>query len=170
MTISKTKRVALCGIFGLFTALSAQAATSGTIILSGTQPGILEITVSTAPTAMALLISTDVVDQEIGTVTERSNQRAGYTVTLTSASAAASASANPSFTSLETTDVLPYVISYGGSPVTFVAGAPAVVSDMSAKTSGLGIVNIVTVSFDGESAFLDEAVYGDTLTFTIIAK
>ena len=147
------------------------AATTGTINLSGSEPGILEITVTAEPQASNLPLNTTVVDLKVGTVTERSNKKAGYTVTLGSANALASSSASPSFRSTETTDFLPYSLKYGGKAVAFSAGgAASVVSSVSAKTSAAGIVNIVSVSFDGASAFLDEAVYTDTLTFTIIAK
>lgn len=147
------------------------AATSGTISLSGSEPGILEITVTSEPQASSLPLNTTVVDLKVGTVTERSNKKAGYTVTLGSSSALEAGATGPSFRSSSTTDFLPYSLKYGGKAVAFSAGgAAALVSSVSAKTSAAGIVNVVSVSFNGAGAFLDEAIYTDTLTFTIIAK
>jgi len=168
-------RIRNTGILGAVVVLAAflmmTAATSGTISLSGSEPGILEISVTSDPQAANLPLNTTVVDLKVGTVTERSNKKAGYSVTLGSASALASGSAGPSFRSSETTDFLPYSLKYGGKAVAFSSGGSAsVVSNVSAKTSAAGVVNVVSVSFDGAGAFLDEAVYTDTLTFTIIAK
>jgi hypothetical protein len=147
------------------------AATSGTLSLTGNKPAILEITVTAEPVAANLPLAENVTDLPVGTVTERSNHQAGYTVTLSSANAMQKASTTASFRSAATQDFLNYSIKYGGVPVVFsAAGAAAVISSASAKTSSAGTVRTVTVSFDGASAFLDEAVYSDTLTFTIIAK
>lgn len=155
----------------IFCAAPTMADTSGTINLSGSEPGILEITAIAEPGAASLPLNTTVVDFKVGTVTERSNKKAGYTVTLSSANALTASSPGPSFRSVATPDFLAYSIKYGGKTVAFTAGgAAAVVSSVSAKTSASGTVNIVSVSFDGANSFLDEAVYTDVLTFTIIAK
>jgi len=148
------------------------AANTGTITLTGSEPVILQITVTSAPAASVLALNTLVTNLVVGTVTELSNKRAGYTVTLGSANALAGASATPTLISPQTTDFLAYTIQYGGVAVVFPAGgAPAVVSSVSAKTSATGTVNSVTISFDGTSKFLNEsAAYTDTLTFTIISK
>lgn len=170
MMFGNVKKIAFSVIIGLFFAFNVQAATTGSISLSGNQPVILEITVTTEPTAATLLLSADVTDQKVGTVVERSNKKAGYTVTLSSASAAATAASAPSFRSIETADTLTYTIKYGGASVVFVAGAPAEISSVSAKTSAVGISKDVTISYTGTSSFLDESVYTDILTFTILAK
>ncbi len=170
MMFGYDKKITIGVIIGLLFALNAQAATTGSISLSGNQPIILEITVTTEPTAATILLSTDVTDQKVGTVVERSNKKAGYTVTLSSASAAATASSTPSFRSIETVDTLAYTIKYGGAAVVFVAGAPAEISNMSAKTSAVGVSKDVTISYTGSSSFLDESIYTDVLTFTILAK
>lgn len=161
--------IAICII--LSAAFILTAVTSGTISLMGNEPGILEITVIAEPQAVNLPLDTTVVDFKVGTVIERSNKKAGYTVTLGSVNALAASSESPSFRSTETEDFLIYSIKYGGEAVSFSqGGSAAVVSNVSGKTTSDGIENIVSISFDGANSFLDEAVYTDTLVFTIIAK
>jgi hypothetical protein len=145
------------------------AATTGSIAISGSVPGILEISITSEAIAHSLPLTQTVSDLPVATVVERSNKKAGYTVELESANAKASGLAAPTLTSGETGDVLPYSIKYDGAPVTF-SGGSAVVSDTSAKTNASGVSKPVTISFSGASYFLDESTYGDTLTFTIIAK
>ena len=158
-------RVALAAMIGF----QASAATTGSIAISGSIPAIVEISISGESIAQNLPLTKTVSDLTVANVTERSNKKAGYTVVLESANAKGSGSSAPSLTSAETQDVLPYAIKYDGNPVNFTGGA-AVVSDASAKAGASGITKAVTVSFDGAAHFLDESVYGDTLTFTIIAK
>ena len=123
------------------------------------------------PTASNLPLNTTVNNLKVGTVVELSNDNAGYSVTLSSANASITGSTTATFRSAQVADFLPYTIQYGGAAVTFPpGGAAATVSSLSAKTSAAGSVKIVTISFDGASAFLNNAVYSDTLTFTIIAK
>jgi hypothetical protein len=151
-----------------FVAIPATAATSGSIALSGSIPAIMELVITSEPVANNLPLTTTVADLSVATVTERSNKKAGYTVTLESQSAKASG-ASPSFVSSESGDSLPYSIKYGGNAVAFVGGS-AVVSSTASRTTAAGVSKAVTVSFDGASYFLDESTYSDTLTFTIIAK
>jgi len=147
----------------------AFASPNASIAISGNVPAILEISVAAEPAASNLPLTTSVSDLPVATVTERSNKKAGYSVQLESANAVAAASAIPTFTSSETPDSLAYSIKYGGNAVTFQSGI-AMVSDVSAKTDASGTQRAVTLSFDGANSFLDESTYGDTLTFTIIAK
>jgi len=168
---SNSRKSTLALVFGLACVFALYPDTSGSISLSGNQLGILEISVTAEPTASDLPLDTTVVDLKVGTVTERSNKKAGYTVTLSSASALFAASFGPALRSSETADFLSYSIKYGGTAVAFpLSGIAVVVSNVSAKTTAAGTVNVVSVSFDGASAFLDEAVYADILTLTIIAK
>jgi hypothetical protein len=147
----------------------ASAATTASIAISGSVPAIIEISVTSEAISQNLPLTQNISDLPIATVVERSNKKAGYTVVLESANAKASGLAGPTLTSGETQDVLPYSIKYNGNAVNF-SGGSAVVSDASAKTDASGISKPVTVSYSGASYFLDESTYGDTLTFTIIAK
>ena len=150
---------------GLFAQLAGQ------IVLTGTVPEILNITVTPEPIAATLDLTATVNDLKIGTVTEFSNKLAGYTLTLESASAVAAGSAIATFEGVDVsnTDTMAYTIKYGGAAVTLVSGS-AVVSDTTTKTAGTGAANDVAISYDGAAAFLYEDSYTDTLTFTIAAK
>jgi hypothetical protein len=168
----KNMRKSALAIFaGLCFSLSLHAATTGTLLLTGTEPAILTITVTTNPAAVSLALNTNVTNLLVGTVTEQSNDTAGYTVTLSSANALALPSAVAFLKSTTTADTLPYTIQYSGAAVTFPGtGAAATISNVTAKTGASGITNNITVSFSGASANLGAAIYTDTLTFSIIAK
>lgn len=147
------------------------AATSGTITLSGTVPGVLEIAVTPNAAASDLDLTVDTVDLLVASVNERSNRKAGYTVTVTSANAAAIMSGQAFLRSadLANPDVLPYGLSYNGAPVVF-SGGSSVVSDTWARTSVAGVEKELRISYDGGAFFLNADDYADTLTFTIAAK
>ena len=161
--------IAIAVAFVALASIPAVAATSGSILLSGNVPAILEITVTPEPGITNLPITTTQSDLLVATVVERSNKHAGYTVTLQSSNMVAGGLASPTFKSAGTSDSLPYSIKYGGVPVTFSSGT-AVVSDVASRTDAAGTSKGLTISFDGANYFLDEATYSDTLTLTIIAK
>lgn len=166
----KHRMILLVVLFtGIATAAIAQS--SGSIVLQGTVPEILEITVTEEAAASSLDLTTSVTDLLVGTVVELSNKKAGYTVELESANAAATGSGDAFFKSADTanTDTLTYAISYGGAAVSLTSGT-ATVSDVTAKTASTGASNDVLISYDGASSFLYEDTYSDTLTFTITAK
>ena len=169
MKTSKTIRSILSGFVLLAASSLAFAAPNASILISGSVPAILEISVTAAPAASSLPLTTTVSNLPIATVVERSNKKAGYTVELSSANATASGAAIATLNSSESPDVLPYILRYAGNAVVF-QGGKAVVSDVSAKTNAAGTSRDVTISFDGASYFLDESTYSDTLTFTVIAK
>ena len=147
------------------------AATSGTIVLQGTVPVILEVIVTTDPAAGSLDLSQNVTDVLVGTVVERSNKKAGYTVTIDSTNAVNAGSNVARFESADPAnlDTLDFTISYGGVPVALSSGS-ATVSDQVVKTAAAGNSNEVRISYDGTTAFMYEDAYTDTLTFTITAK
>ena len=149
----------------------AGAETSGTLTLQGSVPGILQITVTPEAGASALDLSLDASNVAVATVVERSNKKAGYTVTLESANAAAGSAAEAYFSHTDPAveSSLEYSITYGGTAVTLTNGA-AVISDVSGKTDALGSAKTVAVSYNGASDFPYEGTYTDILTFTIAAK
>jgi hypothetical protein len=69
----------------------SNAATTGTVSPGGTVGGVLQITVTPQGTPSGLDLTAVGADVSIATVTERSNHKTGYTVTLTSANAVATA-------------------------------------------------------------------------------
>lgn len=162
-----------CWILAGMIAIAAPgfAATTGTLTLSGTVPGILEITVTPTASASALDLSIDVTDLPVATVNERSNRKAGYTVSVSSANALAAASDQAFLASADplNADTLEYTLSYDGVPVVLAAGT-AQVSDVWAKTPASGTDKELTISYNGTASFLNADAYADTLTFTITAK
>jgi hypothetical protein len=170
-TTNKANLIVLTAILALFAAPALSAATSGTLVLQGSVPGILEITVNAVAGASALDLSANAADVLVASVVERSNKKAGYTVSLESANAVAAAGSSATFKSTDPTnaDTLAYTISYGAAPVSLVAGL-ALVSDVSTKTAGTGTSREVRISYSGAGSFLFEGSYRDTLTFTITAK
>lgn len=149
--------------------LPAWGATTGTLSLSGFVPAVLEISVSPAAEAANLPIRDDVSGLPVASVLERSNKKAGYRVLLESASALARQGAGPVLRSAETNDVLAYSLTYDGVAVDLSSGS-ALITDAVARTGGAGVTKELAISFSGTSVFLDESTYGDTLTFTIVAK
>ncbi len=150
--------------------------TSGSIVLQGSVPQILEVTVTSTGDASSLDLSATVTTPlKVGTVVEKSNKKAGYTVTLESANAVSTGVNSAYFKSTDpsNTDTLDYTIYYDGSEVTL-SGGSAVVSDVSTKTDAGGSSKDVEITYDGASAFMYEDNYEDnyedTLTFTIAAK
>ncbi len=168
----KMTRVAMIAAVALVAfAAPSFAATTGTLTLQGTVPGILEIAVTPTAAASALDLTVNVTNLLVATVNERSNRKAGYTVSLSSANALA-ASANAAFLKSADAlnlDTLAYTLSYDGVPVALAAGV-AQVSDVSAKTPAAGTDKNLTISYNGAASFLNADGYADTLTFTITAK
>ncbi len=149
-------------------AAMAFSATTGSLIISGTVPQILEITVTAAAGSTTLDLTQNVSDMLIGDVVERSNVFAGYTVTITSANAGGGA---PHFKGVtpSNTDTLDYTLKYNGSPVTF-SGGSSLISDVNSKTITTGTSKALNLSYNGTVDFLNADTYSDTLTFTIAAK
>ncbi|MFQ3619719.1 MAG: hypothetical protein SNJ78_02130 [Spirochaetales bacterium] len=167
--IKKSSKITLLSVI-LVTAfvLPLVAQTTGNLVLTGTVPPILQITVTALPAASNLDLSTTAT-VSVATVLERSNKKGGYTVTVTSANAVAASAALPFFKSADpaNSDILAYSLTYGGAAVTFVSGS-ALVTDSNARTTGAGASKAVEISYTGD--FLYEDTYSDTLTFTITAK
>ena len=147
------------------------ASTTGTLTLSGTVPGILEIVVTPTAAASALDLTVNAANLAVASVNERSNRKAGYTVSLSSANAVAAAGNQAFLKSADALnlDTLAYSLSYNGAAVSLVAGS-AQVSDVWAKTPAAGTDKQLNISFNGAASFLNADAYADTLTFTITAK
>ena len=156
----------------VFAVGTVSAATEGTLVLQGTVPGVLEITVTPETGHDALDLSVNAADVKVATVLERSNKKAGYTVTLQSSNATTDSASTGMFKNTDPSYpdyTLGYSINYGGSAVSFTNGS-AVVADESSKTTGTGTSRDVSISYNGADDFPYEGTYTDTLTFTIAAK
>lgn len=158
-----TKVFSVLMMVSLLAGASAFAETTGTLTLTGTVPGILEITVAAEPAASLLDLSTDQSNLLVATVTSRSNKKAGYSIQLTSANNGALKSSDPA-----NGDQLSYSLSFDGVPVTL-SDSPASIFSESGKTTGTGTQKGVAISYTGSTSFLYEDSYSDTLTFTVVS-
>lgn len=141
--------------------LTAQAATTGTLLLQGVVAEELAITVTAEAGASALDLSASPTALKVATVNEVSNSNTGYTISAKST--------NGSLLKNGSLDQLAYQISYdGGSMVTLTT------SDQTVKTqSTAGVYDYdadVDIAYTGKAAAeMVEGTYSDTVTFTIAA-
>jgi hypothetical protein len=136
--------------------------TSGNLLLKGTVPQILQITVESLG-ADALDLSVAETGKVIANVTEKSNKKGGYSILLSSANNGVLKSGD-----VANTDTVPYQIAYGAfnaQPSTTPANAVTVAG----KTTGLGTIRDVLISYAAPASLLYADDYTDTLTFTISA-
>jgi hypothetical protein len=166
---SKRSRLLVAAVAILVSAIPAFAATTGTLTLTGTVPAVLDISVAAQPAAASLDLSVNQANLLIANVTERSNRKPGYTVSLQSSNAGAGTSFFFKSADVLNVDTLTYTLTYGGTPISLVAGS-ALITDATAKTSGTGVTKDLRISYSGAASFLNEDSYSDTLTFTITAK
>ena len=149
------------------------AATTGAVTPKGTVPAILEVTVTPTTGFDSLDLTAAVNNLEIAQVNERTNNKAGYTVTVDSTNGVADSLASGRFKSgtdpLGNTDTLDYTVTYGGSAAPLSNGS-GTVTNTTSKTTGTGVTNSVQITYDGTGSFLIADSYEDTLTFTIAAK
>ena len=168
----KSKQIVICAILiAVLGAGIATAQTQASITLQGTVPAILEISVN-AEAGINNLDLLQNLNMKIATAVERSNKRAGYTVTVSSANAQTAGAAAPFFkdsVDASNTEQLPYSISYDGTTASF-SGGSAVVSNQTTKTTGTGAAKEVRLIYNGADIFPSEGSYADTLTFTITAN
>jgi len=142
------KKIAIAVLMTVGTIGLVFAGTTATLTLQGNVPGVLDISVSPAANANNLDLTTDQSNLTVATVTERSNQKNGYTVTLQSANAAATGGNTAYFQSTDPTvaDTLNYTLSYGGTAVTFTSGL-ATITDTTGKTTGTGTTKNLNISY-----------------------
>ncbi|MEI6874618.1 MAG: hypothetical protein WCL50_05745 [Spirochaetota bacterium] len=144
--------------------MAAQTPTvkSGTLNISGVVPEIFELTVTPASDAANLTLTAVVTVHPIATIKERSNKKVGYTLVLTTTN-------NSTFKGTVSGETLAYTLKYAGNPVSFSLGS-ATLSNPTVKTTSSGSSNPLTISFDGDSNFLSEDTYTDTLSLTMTSK
>ena len=165
---NKVKALAVSAAI-LLAAIPSFAATTGTLTLTGTVPAVLDISVTAQPAASTLDLSATISGVSVASVTERSNRKPGYTVTLHSVNAGSGTTFLFKSADVTNTDSLAYTLTYGGSPVTLVSGS-ALITDATAKTPAAGVTKDLQISYNGAASFLNQDSYSDTLTFTITAK
>ncbi len=149
--------------------LSVFSATTGSLVLTGTVSGIMDLTVTPEPSASALDLINTQIGLKVATVNEKSNKAAGYTIKLESASAIAAGSDISSLIgTVGNSDTIDYALHYDSNFVVFENGI-ATITDSTQTTSASGVDKDLTISYSGDNS-LSEGSYSDTLTFTIAAK
>jgi hypothetical protein len=155
-------------LLGTVVAGLAQTA-SGTLTIQGTVASTVSITVAPLGGYNTLDIANGVSAQSVANITEKTNDKNGYTVAMTSLNAGGSGS---SLFLKDTAggsgnDTVPYSLTYNGSTVTFGSGS-ATLTDVSSRTAQAGVVKALAVTI--ASSWVNSAAYADTLTFTITGK
>lgn len=163
----KNLRNDLIALALIATGLTSLAATTGSIIPSGTVATSTSITVTSHAGYNTLDIATGFTDTVIASVNEKCNKKNGYTVTLQSANAGSTAQANLSGTG-DNTDTVNYSMKYGGTAVTLSSGS-ATVTSATAKTNGSGVDKDLSVTISS-GIWVNTDTYSDTLTLTIAAN
>jgi spore coat protein U-like protein len=164
-----TKRNVFTIIVALLVAVSGFSATTGTLLLTGTVSGVLDITVTADAAASSLDLTVSQTDLTVATINEKSNMATGYTVELESANSVADSSASAKLDGIGgVTDSLNYNIKYDGSDLTLVNGK-ALVTDTTLTTASVGVNKVLAISYTGDAG-LQAGTYNDTLTLTIAAK
>lgn len=148
------KLVVMIFILATFSVFGA----TSTLAIQGNVSGVLSIT---SPPSLVLdidpLVNTSQDSQEI-TITERSNNKTGYEVTI---------STENDFNLVQGSDSIPYDFVYGGVSYTTPTGS-VLVTDSSEKTIGLGTERIFKIEVLTD--FPVSGTYTDNLTFTIMNK
>jgi hypothetical protein len=138
---------------GFVTASFAQS--SAPLTISGNVAQSTTITIAAQPGYNALDLVNGAVAKLVGIATEKSNDKLGYTVTVSSLNAGSTAQAFLKGAIVGNADVVNYSIQYNGGGVTL-AGS---------RTPGTGVAKNLNVTFSG--AWLTADTYSDTLTLTI---
>ncbi|MBY0515836.1 MAG: fimbrial protein [Bacteriovoracaceae bacterium] len=148
-------------VLATLTFTSAFAATSGTLLLKGTVPRLLDITVTAAPIAATLPLNTTQTNTQVAVVNEKSNSKTGYKVSISSANLGKLVHESVS------TSVVNYSLRYNSSSVNLATGQTFTYSGAGSNNNNRN----VDISYTGIAHdLLIEGDYSDTVTFTIAAN
>jgi hypothetical protein len=141
---------------------TAFAGTNATLVLSGSVPKKLDISLDTNAVVLDLTTSKNLV--KIATVTEKSNSNTGYKVTIASANKGV-------LKRVGGTETFAYTLKYGSTPLT-AQGVTA--GDTIVGSSSAGLTNVnkdLAISYSGVAAeSMVEGSYEDTINLTIAAN
>lgn len=132
---------------------------TATLTITGIMPVITEVKVVTNSSASTLPLNLGATDLEIAVVTEKSNKKVGYTVSVTSTNSGV-------LKNLGTSDEIAYTLKYDTIPIDL--SAVSLVTNETKRTSSAGTPKSLTISFP--ASFIDDGSYTDIITFTIAAK
>lgn len=137
----------------LFT-LPAFSATSATLLLKGVVSPVLSVAIAPESAAANLDLSTSQTDLLVGTMTERSNNSTGYTLSFSSAN-------NGKL--INGAEYVSYTLKYGTTALTF----PQSISK--SFTNAAPINTDLKISYIGNDSLMS-GTYEDTVTVTITAN
>jgi len=149
-------------MLGFVTVSFAQS--SAPLTISGTVAQSTTISIAAQPGYNTLDLVNGAVSKLVGIATEKSNDKLGYTVTISSLNAGATAQAFLKGAIVGNADVVNYSIQYNGGGVTLANGS-ATVTIAGGRTPGVGVAKNMNVTFAG--SWLTADTYSDTLTLTI---
>jgi hypothetical protein len=153
------KKILTLGLLSL--SVSGFAATTGTLLLRGTVPRLLEISVNAETIASNLPLDTTQSNTLVAVVNEKSNSKTGYNVSISSANQ------GKLVHEIESSSVVNYSLNYNGNNVDLVSGQTFTYSGAGANNNNRN----VTISYTGiDHDLLIEGEYSDTVTFTIAAN
>jgi hypothetical protein len=161
-----TKRNVFTIIVALLVAVSGFSANTGTLVLTGTVAGAIDITVTPNAASSALVLTVDATLLTVASINEKSNLVAGYDVTLSSLNGVAGGLASGSLNGA--TDSLAYDINYGGADLTMASGLADITSNFGV-TGASGLDKDLKISYIGNAGLAIDT-YTDTLTLTIASK
>jgi hypothetical protein len=155
-------RVLLAVAFILILTTSTYAATTGTLLLQGSVPQKISLSVTPQAIASTLDLAVSQNDLVVASVNEKSNSKTGYKVTI--------ASDNLSkLKRVDGSEVMAYTMKYNGSAVALSAASGTTITNSAASTVNLN--KSVSISYTGvASESMIEGSYSDTVTFTIAAN
>ena len=153
--------VTLCAATGL--AVYGQQTAS--LTLSGTVNRTVAVTVTPRNNYNSLDLVNGETEKTVAVINERSNDKAGYTVTLASIGAGSTDQAQLRASTPGNSDTIPYSLKYGGTGVALIQGK-ATLTAAGGRTSSAGNNNVLTITIPS-SAGVNADTYADTLQLTI---
>lgn len=150
-----------CALF-LSTIAVASAATTGSVVLSGSIPANTSIAVTPTGSYNNLDLTTAANDLLVANVLEKNNTANGYTVTISSLNAGKLKNG--------TLGQITYTAKYNGTNAPL-NGTPSSITTQGAQTVPINTSKQLTISYPAQDPnTLMQGSYTDTLTFTITAN
>lgn len=147
------------------TGLAAYGQQTASLTLSGTVNRTVAVTVTPQNNYSSLDLVNGETEKTVAIINERSNDKAGYTVTLASIGAGSTGQAQLQAATPGNPDTIPYTLKYGGVNVSLVQGK-ATLTTAGGRTSNAGTNNGLAVSIPPSSG-VNADTYADTLQLTI---
>lgn len=152
------KKIALLGVFVL---TAAHGATTGNLLLKGSVPALLSITVTPESLATSLPLDTTQSAAKVASVNEQSNSNTGYSVSISSSNQGKLVHESVSASAIN------YSLAYGGNVIDLESGD----SFVYASPESVDTDKDIEISYTGvPHEDLIQGNYMDTVTFTISAN